>query len=1378
MSKSHIPQLVIGKIYDDEWKVVYYEEFRGVLEKDPMDFGKDWTKLGKISFREQVSIQSLPFLVGFFPEEKTLRLYSPRLHRELFLLENIEGNDFYKEERESESYQEFKKHVESVASLASGSFPSVFEQMATTYQLNERFDDNVEQRSDELVRQLMVFLHEYRASLFEKFSDHCLSLTAQYALLRVHLLKFLAILPSLDHDLTGAEVKRMLCESLRRLLADSKEAKRMKKKGDGRPLPTSFIFAFSLSYQLIQLIPAKVLAFFVRFSVRLMAKRFIAGESIELAEQSLRQLQKTSRDVTLDQLGELVVSEKEANHYQEQVIKLVKGFELHVPRGERNSAGILKAHVSIKVSALCSDFKPEAFEYTYQHVAPRLRSILLAGKEESVFINIDAEHFHYRDCVLKIYRKVLLETESLKDYGDTGIVVQAYLRDGASHLEDVVDLAREREMTMPVRLVKGAYWDAETVEADAHSYNAPEFLNKEETDLNFRGMVDKIFKSHPHLKICLASHNFSDHCFAEALRETQYPEIDPIEHQCLHMTYEALSTAMAKMNWAVRNYVPVGSLLVGMAYLVRRIMENSSQVGVLTIMRSHKKQKNMLLASSIHRERKNNGELARDITCEDMTKKFFNVTPARLYLDSEKKWVDLSLEKFKRDDLGKEFVNSFPCSGEERDILCSSDPSIVVGRLKKATEKDAEEAISRAQKCWLESDWGKKNWVSRSSLLIKVADLMLARRNELSALICYEAGKSVNEALADVDEAVDFLNFYAREEGRHQKHSHNSGARGLTVAITPWNFPLAIPTGMISAPLVAGNPVILKPAEQTPLITQVLVDLFHEAGLEKDLLIHLPGPGRTVGEFLVNAKEVASIVFTGSKAVGTGIASKASRRLYDNPLTNQRYPVKVITEMGGKNAIIVTTNAELDETVAGILYSAFGHSGQKCSAASRVLVDNAIKDKLIERLREACHDIQVGAAWDFSTTLNPIVCERERDRLRREVVLASEQAKSWGGKVHIDRTAEDLPGFCIGPALIELPANKGLHPESYSVKELFGPVIHLIGFDTLDQALEIFNGTDYGLTGGVFSQSQDDIDYLMSKMECGNIYINRSITGARVGIEPFGGFKLSGTGPKAGHRSYVPVFHHHQIDNFLEEKDLPEGEGSAYQFDLARPSLLKVSSRIHRISRGLNSIIKNFESLFPKVYGGQKDILKSYQKWVMKNGESFQVKNHFNRKIPGQLGHNNFSMVQEHAVILSFRECPDFSVFMQFLSGLTMGTGMTVLARSEKSYGFWMRVRDIFVNEGISKENFDVYFCDENQLSKVIENPMVSTFIVDGSLDRLERLLPIIYNSIGGALRMRSVLQPWDAPELTDFKRLCGHYLWVRSFAINIMRHGAPLELQ
>ena len=1386
---TNVPSETLIKIFSplksislNGWTVTFSGDFENnlchnsVFHKEVSDTLSSYMNSLTRDFRVELNLLTVPYLVAFFTNEKTVRLYSPRLNNELFLLQHADQDKTGKL-TSSPLFQELKKHVDPVLQLKVKDFPTESEVITR----NENLTDlatlkEIDKRAEEIVKSLLVHVNSYTPSFFEKVSDFALGLTAQYALLRIHLLKFLAILPSLDHDKKGVEVKRILLEALKRFLKDNKKAKILKKKGQERALPQGLTLLLTIAYQLSKILPAYPLASIVRFKVRFMAKRFIAGESIELADESLKGLRLTGRDVTLDQLGELVVSEKEADHYMEEVLKLIRGFSRHVKKGEENGSGILRAHVSIKVSALTSDFKPHAPEYTYHLIAPRLKKILLTAKENSVFINIDAEHYHYRDIVFDIWKRILLETPELKDFKDTGIVLQAYLRDGAKHFRDILELAKTRGIAMPVRIVKGAYWDAETVEGDAHGFNAPQFLNKEETDIHFRQLVVEMLKNHKHIKLCLASHNFSDHAFAEAVREKLYSEAAQIEHQCLHMTYEALSTALAKQGWVVRNYVPVGSLLVGMAYLVRRIMENSSQVGVLTIMRSHKKQTSLVSPLDIHREKKEKGLISRDISQTNLSEEFFNVGPVRLYLKHHLDQMTEAVSKFEKTNLGKNYELTHLTSKDIQTITSSSNTNIVVGKIPFASVEDANNCLTTIDREFNEGDWPVLPWIVRAKTLLRASEIMLAKRLDLSALIMYEAGKTVNEALADVDEAIDFLTFYARTEGYLQTNFDNLIARGPVAVIAPWNFPLAIPCGMVAGALVAGNTVILKSAEQTPLIAEELAQIFYAAGVPKNAFIHLPGLGETVGDFLVKDSRISGIIFTGSKAVGSYIHREVQKRLYNNKRFNKTYPVKAITEMGGKNAIIVTQNAELDETVSGILASAFGHAGQKCSAASRVIVHDSLKAKLIERLKAASIDLAVGSALDFKTSVNPLISKDDKERVRRMVKQGSDEAKKYGGSLILDRTNHESQGHDIGPAIIELPFERALDKDSVAQTEIFGPVLHIIGFSELDDAIKLFNATDYALTGGVFSQSQDDLDYLIERLECGNLYINRTITGARVGIEPFGGFKFSGTGPKAGGRHYIQALHQ---TNFSVQTGLSTvvEKGSDYEVRLAKPSGLSFTSKLERMEKFTSDLLSSFESYVGDVRPGEKDVIKNYLKWLSKNYLNFFEKDHANRKIPGQISVNNHHQHADHLIVVAVNPRPHIKSILQFFAAVSTGVGVTVLCRNEKSYQFWMHLLDLFYKAGFSKENLDAYFVTDDNFKKTLKEDKLTHILYDGPIESLSTdVTGYLYQDV---IRRRLVhlLTVQDSFDLNDFFQIYLKFVNVRSLAINTMRHGAPLDL-
>jgi RHH-type proline utilization regulon transcriptional repressor/proline dehydrogenase/delta 1-pyrroline-5-carboxylate dehydrogenase len=1369
----------------EQWQISYYIEFESLLFANSL-LNPELMKIltivekGELSkgFLREVVIDGFPFLCGVRPEEKSLYLGTRRLSRELSLLSIQESGKIPTDPETEKQLFLLRDHVEKISSLPVQNSPSEIEWITLENSLpdflNKSLWKDVEDLSGVKLKKLIKKVSQYKSSLFEKFSDYGLSLTAQFDLIRVHLLKFLALLPSLDHDKEGREVKRNLLESLRRLIEDSRAISLQEKKGT-RALPFSLVIVFSAALQIGAFVPPKLLSGIIRFMVKMMAKRFIAGESISTSHKTLRQLRATNRQATLDQLGELVVSAREADEYFEKVLHLIHGLKEHIPRGEKNQAGLYLSHVSIKVSALSHDFRSEAYEATYAKVAPRLKRILLEANREEVFINIDAEHYHYRDLVLKIYGEVLLETLELKNYSQTGIVVQAYLRDGASHLMDVVNLAKRRGIRMPIRLVKGAYWDAETIEGEAHQFSPPQFLNKEESDLHFRQLVYLSLKHHDYIHLAIGSHNLQDHSFVEALRELRFPSAPVIEHQCLHMTYEALSHGLSKMNWPTRNYMPIGNLLVGMAYLVRRIMENSSQVGVLSIMRSHQKANGFIPPADVHLKNKKEGLLHYDSFISKLSSDFTPTRPLRMSIEHElksfKNEVSLSLTRFTEKQ--EEFKNS-----SDTKIYCSSKPDFILGTIKENTPEEALLSVDAVQDGLRKTSWGKKtNTLCRISVMLKASDLMLMRRNKLAALMVYEAGKTMREALADVDEAIDFINFYAREELRLQTSQTSYTNRGVFAVIAPWNFPLAIPCGMAVAALVAGNGVILKPAEQTPLIAVELYHLLLEAGIPQEVFSLICGDGEKVGSSLVSSEKVSGVVFTGSKNVGSWIYKTAAKKIVFHDDHKTPMQKKVITEMGGKNAVIVTNNCELDETISGIIYSAFGHAGQKCSAASRIIVHKDVKEALVVRLTEALKDLKVGESLNPETSISPLISLQDQQRVRKAVSDAKDEVIRCGGKIHLDRSFERLPGFCVGPTLLELSFHQAMKKDSWAQKEIFGPVLHVMEYESLFEAVELFNSTEYALTGGVFSQSQDDIDFLLKFLKAGNIYVNRPNTGARVGIEPFGGFKLSGTGPKAGGRDYLKEFHFiRPLERNPKKNDVHWASDSGYELLSPKSSFTTAAASLSRIERFSELLFKELDFFTLKLSDKDKQQLKTFVTFLQNHLNDYLKGRELNLVIPGQLSYNDKSLTKDAGLFVNLDSSPDLKCLYYLVSALSLGVGISVVCVTDESYHTWKRILDIVWKSGFSKLNIDGTFMSPQSLEGLLKKSDYDFIYAE----KYEDFGDVIYKEILGgealSLGMRSILSEIDGVSLDHPVDVLNQFVWTRSMAINTMRHGAPLE--
>lgn len=1376
---------VVKKVVSNDWMISFYEEFESLIFNQNVVHADvqaliHFTQTQNLSkgFRREVVINAFPFLCAVRPEEKTLYIGTRRLSRELALLKLHDVAPVLDDQEVDKHFFKLKEHIEKISTLSPNQFPSEIEWVSVNNKLpmywNKDQWKDVDDEAKVILKQLVKKVGDYHASPFEKVSDFGLTLTAQYDLIRVHLLKFLALLPSLDHDKSGSEVKRNLLETLRRLKNDSELLTQNKKRGS-RPLPMYLNFLFSLVAFVAAFLPAKLLSSVVRHMVRAMARRFIAGESISSSHKTLRDLRHSKREATLDQLGELVVSSKEADEYFEKVLQLIHGMKQHIPKGEKNSAGILNAHVSIKVSALSHDFKPQAFAATYAKVAPRLKRILQEAEREEVFINVDAEHYHYRDTVLAIFGKVLKDTPELKNFAQTGIVVQAYLRDGAQHLQDVISLAKSRGLRMPIRLVKGAYWDAETIEGEAHQFTPPQFLNKEESDLHFRQLSFMALVNGEWIQLAVGSHNLQDHAFVESLRKLKFPQAPVIEHQCLHMTYEALSHGLANMGWPTRNYMPIGNLLVGMAYLVRRIMENSSQVGVLSIMRSHQKAAGLISPVTVHLQKKAEASLSFDSFITQMKSDFNPVRPTRLFIQNEREALEAEIAAFKTyaDTKQTEWNNS-----PLKKVVSSSMPDLTIGVYQENTTQEANAAIDKAEFTLASSWWSKQSsCLYRVSIMLRAADLMLLRRNKLAALMMYEAGKTMPEALADVDEAIDFINYYSRQEIQLQLSAQKLTNRGVFGVIAPWNFPLAIPCGMTVAPLLAGNAVILKPAEQTPLIGAELYNLLIEAGVPEGIISLIQGQGETVGSPLVKHNRVAGIVFTGSKGVGQWIYREAGGELLNH--YNHQFPMqkKIIAEMGGKNAIIVTNNCELDETISGILYAAFGHAGQKCSAASRVIVHKEVKEALVLRLKEAVRDLKVGSALDPSTSVNPLATEEDQVRVRKIVEEAKDEAIRTHGTIIIDRSFEKLAGFAVGPAVLELPIHQARKKDSWAQKEIFGPVIHIIEYESLMEAVELFNGTEYALTGGVYSQSQDDIDFLMRFLRSGNLYINRPNTGARVAIEPFGGFKLSGTGPKAGGNEYMLQFHFPLTNLEVTPHQGQWAKSSGYKLHTPKPSLISIPGRLARFQSFSTDFMNQYEMFMGMINEREKAELTAFIGWIKQELANYLTSKHLNHVIPGQLSYNDKSLVKEAGLFVMVSPRPSFKSICYLLGALSLGSGISVACTTQEAYSTWKGILDLAWKAGFSKANLDISLVNSADVTALLENSGYSFVYAGHYAEYHSELYQHMLDGDSLKENMRLILSENDGQLLLTPGSVLDLFVWTRSVAVNTMRHGAPLEL-
>ncbi|MEM1368138.1 MAG: L-glutamate gamma-semialdehyde dehydrogenase, partial [Cyanobacteria bacterium P01_H01_bin.15] len=813
-----------------------------------------------------------------------------------------------------------------------------------------------------------------------------------------------------------------------------------------------------------------------------------------------------------------VITEGEAQKYYQQYLELMRELTQAASKwktlpaiDEAEGDPLPRVQVSVKLTAFYSQFDPLDPEGSQAKVCELLRPLLRQAQEFGAAVHFDMEQYRYKDSTLAILKSLLLEPE-FRNRKDIGVTLQAYLRDSYGDLESLIDWAKDRGTPVTVRLVKGAYWDQETIISLQNRWAQPVYNDKAASDANFEAMTRLLLENHQYLYAAIGSHNVRSQALAVAIAEALKIPRRNFELQVLYGMGEPLARALAKRGHRVRVYAPYGDLLPGMAYLIRRLLENTANSSFLRQTQENRSVDELLAAPT-------NADMGEKFTPPD--RQFSNAS------DTDYSRTSLRLEALQalaqvKDSLGKTYLPLI--NGEyvqTADFLDSVNPSRsqeIVGKIGQISVTQAAEALNAAQQAF--PGWKQTPASARANILRKAAQLMEARRAELCAWICLEVGKILPQADGEVSEAIDFCNYYADEMERlDHGHVYDIAGetnrliyqpRGLAVVISPWNFPFAIATGMTVAALVAGNCTLLKPANTSAVIAAKLAEILVEAGIPPGVFQFIPGKGSEVGNYLVNHPHVHLIAFTGSREVGCQIYADAAK-----VQPGQKHLKRVIAELGGKNAIIVDESADLDQAVAGVVQSAFGYTGQKCSACSRVIVLSAIYDGFVARLVDATQSLNIGPTDDPATTVGPVIDANAQDRILSFI----SEAETAGYPVLL-RSESPRGGYFVGPTIFgDVPATAPL-----AQSEIFGPVLAMIRADTFAEALAIANSTDYALTGGLYSRTPGHIFQAQAQFEVGNLYINRTITGAIVSRQPFGGFKLSGIGSKAGGPDYLLQF--------------------------------------------------------------------------------------------------------------------------------------------------------------------------------------------------------------------------------------------------------------
>jgi RHH-type transcriptional regulator, proline utilization regulon repressor / proline dehydrogenase / delta 1-pyrroline-5-carboxylate dehydrogenase len=887
---------------------------------------------------------------------------------------------------------------------------------------------------------------------------------------------------------------------------------------------------------------------FLRWNVSGMARQFIAGRSPEDVMKTLRKKRRQGIGFTVDLLGEAVVSEEEAAEYMGRCQELLE----HLARETRgwtdplgkNSELFPVVNVSVKISALYSQMNPADPADAIAHLAPRLRPILRRAKELGAFINFDMESYAHKNATLELFRTLFTEPE-FRDWPHAGIVIQAYLRDAETDLRDLIAWGQARGTRFTVRLVKGAYWDYEKIKSTQNGWFIPVWLQKPESDTNFERLTRILLENESIVTSAFGSHNVRSIAYAQALAEELRIDRSRFEFQLLYGMAGPIKRALVDVGYRVREYSPVGELLPGMSYLVRRLLENTSNEGFLRAKFSEHISATQLLRDP--RELVNGvvpaagrEGLAGDTPASTGVSDFSR-NGATLETPPGDTYKNASLVNFVYPECQEKmrtalrevrarFGQKHPLVIDGKEIwtdklLKSVNPSApdeideIIGYVAEAGIPETERAVKAARRAF--ETWARTPVEERCQLLERAAAILDRRRFELSAVEVFEVGKAWAEADGDIREAMDFCLFYAHQmrligyprltqNVPGEESYQHYWPRGVALVIAPWNFPVAILCGMVTAALVTGNAVIMKPAEPSAILGSLLMEVFQEAGVPPGVLNCLHGRGSVIGAYLVDHPDVEMIAFTGSREVGLRIWESAGKTR-----PGQRELKRVVCEMGGKNAVIVDSDADLDETIVDTIYSAFGYQGQKCSACSRLIALEENYERVMHRLLAAAASLRVGNPEQPGITVGPVIDETAYHRIQEIIEKGKTEAT-------LAFQATNIPdkGYFIPPTIFT-----DVKPEmTLSQCEIFGPVLSVLKARDLDDAIRIANDTDYALTAGFFSRSPANIERIKAELVAGNVYINRSCTGAVVGRHPFGGFKMSGGGTKAGCNDYLLNF--------------------------------------------------------------------------------------------------------------------------------------------------------------------------------------------------------------------------------------------------------------
>lgn len=871
----------------------------------------------------------------------------------------------------------------------------------------------------------------------------------------------------------------------------------------------------------------------VDFAMRLLGKQFVTGQTIDEALKNGKEREEMGYRFSFDMLGEAAMTEEDAQKYFNDYV-----MAIHAIGKDSKGTGVYEGNgISVKLSAIHPRYSRAQYDRVMAELLPRLKELFLLAKQYNIGLNIDAEEADRLELSLDLI-EALARDEDLKGFEGIGIVVQAYQKRCPFVIDYLIDLAKQTNHRFMIRLVKGAYWDSEIKRAQVDGLDGyPVYTRKVYTDVSYLACAKKLLAAPEAVFPQFATHN----AYSLAAVFHMAGEDADYEFQCLHGMGETLYNQVVgakNLNRRCRIYAPVGTHQTLLAYLVRRLLENGANSSFVNRIVDEKVSIDELVQSPLVEAANFNGKMHGKLSLPRNLYGKIRLNSQGIDLSNEHSLnsLQVAMNQAAASTFQAASLLATPLSSELNwlPVLNPANHDDKVGEVAFASSADVSAALTLAND--YKGTWASVAGAERSAMLNRFADLMEENLPTLMMLAVREAGKTLSNAIAEVREAVDFCRYYAVEAATYNSASHPP--LGLVVTISPWNFPLAIFVGEMVSALVSGNVVVAKPAEQTSLIAHYAVGLLHQAGVPKEALQLLLGDG-TVGAQLTSDERVGGIIFTGSTEVARLINQNLSKRS-DNPV--------LIAETGGQNAMIVDSTALPEQVVTDVLQSAFDSAGQRCSALRVLFLQDDVADKILEMIKGAMDELKVGNPALLNTDVGPVIDAEAQGNLAKHI----DHMKGAAKKTHQIKLPEgaDKATF-IAPTLFEL------NDLSELKREVFGPVLHVVRFaaKNLDNVIKQINQTGFALTHGIHSRIDHTVEYISQNIQAGNVYVNRNIVGAVVGVQPFGGHGLSGTGPKAGGAFYTQRLTH------LANWRLPEG------FKGAKPELSKLSQITAALSK-------------------------------------------------------------------------------------------------------------------------------------------------------------------------------------------------------------------